>query len=82
MIPNEEKGGWHLLAVKKIFILNIIMIFIVWIVSIPLEIENKLKSHEKVRKNKDFCGIVMSSEKDKILEFKQYMKSDKMPYII
>ena len=30
--------------------------------------ENKLKSHEKVCKNKDFCGIVLSSEKDKILE--------------
>ena len=26
--------------------------------------------------------IVMPSEKDKILEFKQYVKSDKMPYII
>ena len=24
----------------------------------------------------------MSSEKDNILEFNQYMKSDKMPYII
>ena len=23
--------------------------------------ENKLKSHEKVSKNKDFCGIVMPS---------------------
>ena len=44
--------------------------------------ENKFRSNEKVCKNKDFCGIVMSSEKDKILEFKQYMKSDKMPYII
>ena len=44
--------------------------------------ENKLKSHEKVCKNKDFCGIVMPSEKDNILEFNQYMKSDKMPYII
>ena len=33
-------------------------------------------------KNKDFCGIVMLSEKDNILEFNQYMKSDKMPYII
>ena len=30
--------------------------------------ENKLKSHEKVCKNKDFCGIVMPSEKDNILE--------------
>ena len=33
-------------------------------------------------KNKSFCGIVMPSEKDNILEFNQYMKSDKMPYII
>ena len=44
--------------------------------------ENKLKSHQKVCKNKDFCGIVKPSEKDKILEFKQHMKSNKMPYII
>ena len=34
------------------------------------------------RKSKDFCGIVMPSEKDNILEFSQYMKSDKIPYII
>ena len=44
--------------------------------------ENKLKSHEKVCKNKYFCGILMPSEKHKILEFNQYMKSDKIPYII
>ena len=44
--------------------------------------ENKLKSHEKICKNKDFCGIVMPSEKYNILEFNHYMKSDKMPYII
>ena len=44
--------------------------------------ENKFRSHEKVYKHKDFCGIVMPSEKDNILEFKQYMKSDKTPYII
>ena len=31
--------------------------------------ENKLKSYEKVCKNKDFGGIVMPSEKDNILEF-------------
>ena len=43
--------------------------------------ENKFKSHEKTCTNKDFCGIVMPSEKDKILEFNQYMKSDKMSYI-
>ena len=28
------------------------------------------------------CGVIMLSEKDNILEFNQYMKSDKMPYII
>ena len=44
--------------------------------------ENKLKSHEKISKNKDFCGIVMLTEKNKILKFNQYMKSDKMFYII
>ena len=44
--------------------------------------ENKLKSREKVCKNKDFCGTTMPSEKDNILEFNQYMKSDKMLYII
>ena len=30
----------------------------------------------KYVKNKVFCGNVMPSEKDKILEFNQYMKSD------
>ena len=42
----------------------------------------KIKSHGKVCKNKDFCGIVMLPEKDNILEFSQYMKSNKIPYII
>ena len=37
--------------------------------------ENKLKSHEKVCKTKEFCGIVIPSEKDNILEFNQYKKS-------
>ena len=96
MIPNEEKEGreakskrrWHYLAVKRLFTLlrgitskhhvdfyclNCLHSF---------RTENKLRSHEKVCKHKDFCGIVMPSEKDKILEFNQYMKSDKMPYII
>ena len=41
--------------------------------------ENKLKSHEKICKNKDFCGIVMPLEKNNILEFNQYVKSDKIP---
>ena len=43
--------------------------------------ENKLKSHENVLKNNFFKEIAMPSENDKLLEFNQYMKSDKMPYI-
>ena len=37
---------------------------------------------KKICKYKDFCGIVMPAEKNKILKFNQYMKSDKMSYII
>ena len=48
----------------------------------PLSTENNLKSHEKVCKNKDFSGIVMPSQKDIILEFNVYIKSNKMSYII
>ena len=32
--------------------------------------------------NKDFCNAVMPSEDSKILEFNQYQKSDKEPFII
>ena len=91
MIPYPEKEGWHYLAVKKLsslsrgvtskhhgnfYCLNFLHSF--WT-------ENKLvksKSCEKVYKNKDFCGTVLPSEKDKTLEFNQYMKLDKMLYII
>ena len=67
---------WHYLEVKKLsalllritsktngdfYCLNCLHSF---------RIENKHKSHEKVCKNKDFCGIVMPSEKDNILGFK------------
>ena len=44
--------------------------------------ENKLKSHEKLCKNKVLGGIVIPLEKDSILEFNQHMKSDKIWYII
>ena len=50
--------------------------------SFCFRMENKLKSQEKVCKSKDFCGIVMTSERESILEFNQYMKSGKMSYII
>ena len=44
--------------------------------------ENKFKSHEKVCKNKNFSRILMPSQKDNMLKFNQYMKLDKMTYII
>ena len=88
MIPNEEKDRWHYLAVKKLFVLlNGITSqnksdFYCFSCVHSFRKENKLKSHEKVYKNKDFFGIVMPSEKDKLLEFNQHMNSDKMQYII
>ena len=32
--------------------------------------------------NKDFCNIIMPSEDTKILQFNQYQKCDKAPFII
>ena len=63
MIPNEEKEGWHYLAVKEL----------------PRLLR---RTHEKVWKNKGFYGIALPSERDKILELKQYVKSHKIPYVI
>ena len=91
MIPNKEKQRWHYRAVKNLstllrgitskhhvhfYCLNCLHSF---------RTENKLQSHKKPCKNKDFCGIVIPSEKDQTLEFKQYMqymKFDKVPCII
>ena len=44
--------------------------------------KNKLESHKKVCENKDFCNVSMPSEDTKILEFNQYQKSNKAPFII
>ena len=43
---------------------------------------NKVDSHKKVCENKDFCNVIMPSEDTKILEFNQYQKSDKAPFIV
>ena len=40
---------------------------------------NLIKNYVKL---KGFYGIVMTSEKNNILGFNQYTKSDKMPYIV
>ena len=42
--------------------------------------ENKCESHKKVCENKDFCNVI-PSEDTKILEFNQYQKSYKAPFV-
>ena len=44
--------------------------------------KNKLESHKNVCENKDFSNIIMPYEDTKILEFHQYQKSDKTPFVI
>ena len=45
-------------------------------------VTEKNESHKKVCKNKDFFNVVMPYENTKRLEFNQYKKSDKVPFII
>ena len=87
MVSNGEKQR-HYLAVKKLsallrgitsknnadfYCLNSFHSF---------RTKKKLESHTRVCENKDFCNVIMSSEDTKILEFNQYKKSDKAPFII
>ena len=44
-------------------------------------LQNKLKSHKKTCENKGLFGIVIPSERKNILEFSQYVKPNKMPYL-
>ena len=44
--------------------------------------KNKLELHKRVCENEDFCNLIMSSEETKILEFNQYQKFEKAPFII
>ena len=84
MIPNGE--GWLYIAVKKLsallrgitskhdgdfYCLNCLHSF-----------RKKLESHKNVCKNKNFCSAEMSCEDTKILEFNQYQKFGKAPFII
>ena len=85
MIPNGET--WYYLAVKKLsallgitpkhyggyYSLNCLNSF---------RTKDKFESHKKVCQNKDFCKVIMAFEDTKILEFNQYQKSDKAPFII
>ena len=45
--------------------------------------ENKCEFHKRVCKNKGFCNVVVIFPEDSnILEFNQYWKSAKVPFII
>ena len=44
--------------------------------------QNKLESYKKVCETTDFCNVIIPSEDTKILEFNQYQKSYKAPFII
>ena len=58
------------------------MIFIVWNAFIFSQQKKKIESHKIVCENKECCNVIMPSEDTKIVEFDQYQKSDKAPYII
>ena len=80
MISKEEKEGWHYFAVKKLSLLlrrttskhqgNF------YCLNCPhsFRTEDQYKSHQKLFKEKDFCGVLIALEKDEILEFNEYMQ--------
>ena len=86
MIRNGE--AWHYLAVKELSALlreitskdNGDFDYLNCVRSFGTK--NKLELHKKVCENEDFCNNIMSSEGIKILEFNQYQKSDKAPFIM
>ena len=86
MIPNRK--GWYYIAVKIICIIKRITIkksqgnFYCLNYLHCLRPKNKLESHNKVCDNKDFCNILIRSEETKILDFNQYQKFDKAPFVI
>ena len=57
------------------------VIFIVSIAFVVVQLKKKREYHKK-SKIKDFCNVAMPSEDTKILEFNQYQKFDKAPFII
>ena len=76
MILNEEKR-WPYLALKKLSAL---------LRAITSRHYGNFYClhylHSFATENKDFFDVIMPSEGTKILEFNQYQKSDKAPFII
>ena len=87
-VAKSEGQEWNYLAVKKLSVLlrgitsNNNGDFYCLNCLTSFRTNNKLESHKRVCKNKIFCNIIMLSEDTKILEFNQYQKSDKAPFII
>ena len=86
MITNNEK--WHYLAVKNIsgllkgitsnhdgdfYCLNCFHSYTT---------EKKLKKHQRICRNHDFCHMIMPKENNKILKYNPGEKSLKVPFII
>ena len=58
------------------------VIFIAWIIFILSQQKKNLNHIKKICENKDFCKVIMPSKDTKTLEFNQYQRSDKAPFII
>ena len=85
---TDGTANWHYLAIKNIsgllrgitsnhngdfYCLNCFH---------PYTTKRKLKKHERVCKNHDFCDIVITDEDNRILKYKPGKKSLKVPFII
>ena len=68
MNANKKGRRWHYLTVKKL--------------SALLRGIMSKRNIKNLCGNKDFCNVIMTSEDTKLLEFNQYKKSDKAPFII
>ena len=75
MIPK----GWYYLAVKK---LNELLKGAASKNNTDSYCFNCFHSFMKKFIKKDFCGIILPSQKYDILKFDQYIKSDKIPCIV
>ena len=88
LMITDGTGNWHYLAIKRIsgllrgitsnhngdyYCLNCFQSYTT---------EKKLRKHEKVCENHDFCHLKMPDEDNKILKYASGEKSLKVPFII
>ena len=84
-ITDDEK--WHYLVVKKLSVLlkgitsNNSGYFYCLNCFHSFRTKNKLKKHENVRKDHDYCYIEMPNENNKILKYNYGEKSMKTPFV-